>query len=131
MRPFPKADGHDAPRAVDQLVPRIATVIDDVFGAVEDAVGEPVVADELPDVLDWVEFGALCWQRHERDVGGDREFGRQMPPGLVHQQHRVRSWGDGGRDLGQMEVHRFDVALGQDQRRALAIARADGAEDVG
>ena len=34
----------------------------------EDAVGEPVVADELPDILDRIEFGAFGRQRDERDV---------------------------------------------------------------
>jgi len=39
--------------------------------------------------------------------------------------------GDGLGDLGKMQVHRLDVAEGQDQACALAFGRADGAEDVG
>ena len=34
-------------------------------------------------------------------------------------------------DLEEMQVHRFGIAGRQDQGRALAIFRADGAEDVG
>ena len=34
-------------------------------------------------------------------------------------------------DLGQVQVHRRGVAGGQNQRGALAITRADGAEDIG
>jgi hypothetical protein len=36
-----------------------------------------------------------------------------------------------GRDLGEVQVHRLGVAGWQDQGRALALFRADGAEDVG
>ena len=39
-------------------------MIDDILAAVEDAIGEPVLADELPDVLDRIELGALGGQRH-------------------------------------------------------------------
>ena len=35
------------------------------------------------------------------------------------------------RDLGQMQVHRRDVAAGQDKGRALAVFGADGTEDIG
>ena len=41
------------------------------------------------------------------------------------------SWRHLGRDLGEVQVHGLGVAGGQDQGRALALARADGAEDVG
>ena len=34
-------------------------------------------------------------------------------------------------DLGEMQVHCLGIASGQDQGRALAVFRADGAEDVG
>jgi hypothetical protein len=52
--PAAQADGHDAPGLFDELVPGITAVIDDITLGVEDAVGQPVVADELPDVLNWV-----------------------------------------------------------------------------
>ena len=35
----------------------------------EDAVGEPVIAHELPDVLDRVEFGAFRRQGDNGDIG--------------------------------------------------------------
>ena len=41
------------------------------------------------------------------------------------------SWCDCLGDFGQMQVHRFGVAGGQDQSRALSLLRADGSEDVG
>ena len=58
-----QTDGHDAPWLFDELVPGIAAVIDDVRLGTEDAVGQPVVADELPDGLDRVQLGALGRQR--------------------------------------------------------------------
>ena len=36
---------------VDELVPSVATVVDDVVEGFEDLVREPVVAHELPDVF--------------------------------------------------------------------------------
>ncbi len=38
---------------------------------------------------------------------------------------------DLGRDLGQVQAHRLGVAAGQDERRTLAVVRADGPEDIG
>ncbi len=56
MSPLPETDGHDFPGFVDEVVPRFAAVGDDVFMGCEDSVGEPVVAHELPDVFDRVQF---------------------------------------------------------------------------
>ena len=47
---------------------------------------------------------------------------------------RRTAWAPGATvcgDLGEVQVHRLGVAGGQDQGRALALLRADGAEDVG
>src|SRR5258708_20489102 len=41
---------HDAPGLCDELVPSVAAMIDDVLAGCEHAVGEPVVAHELPGV---------------------------------------------------------------------------------
>ena len=69
MRPLAQSDGHDAPRLVDELVPCLAAVIDEIIVRFEDAVGEPVIAHELPDVLDRVEFGAFWRQGDNGDIG--------------------------------------------------------------
>ena len=70
MRPITQADGHDRPGLIDELIPGVAALIDDVVVGPEDSVGKPVVADELPDVFDGVELGRFRWQWHEGDVGG-------------------------------------------------------------
>ena len=54
-----------------------------------------------------------------------------MPSGLIDEEDGVGSWRDRLGDFGQMQVHRFGVAGGQDQSRALSLLRADGSEDVG
>ncbi len=54
-----------------------------------------------------------------------------MPSGLIELQHGVLAGADLFADLGQVQVHYDRVAEGQDQDCALALLRADGAEDVG
>ena len=48
------ADGHDCVGLVDEPVPSLAAEGDDLVIGLEDPVREPVVAHELPDVLDRV-----------------------------------------------------------------------------
>ena len=57
MRPPAHSDGHDAPGLGDDLVPDVATLVEDVGIGWEDPVAEPVVVDELPQVLDRIELG--------------------------------------------------------------------------
>ena len=54
-----------------------------------------------------------------------------MPAGLIDQEDGVGARRDGRGDLGEVQVHRLGVAGGQDQGCALAVLRADRAEDVG
>ena len=91
MRPFAQSDGHDAPGLIDELVPGVAAVVDEVVVGFEDAVREPVVAHELPDVFDRVELGAFRRQRQYGDVGRHDELARQVPAGLIDQEHGVRA----------------------------------------
>ncbi len=43
-------------------------MVEDILVGLEDPVREPVVADELPDVLDRVQLGGSRRQGQERDV---------------------------------------------------------------
>src|SRR5947207_14893573 len=52
-------------------------------------------------------------------------------PGLIDQEHGVCAGRDSCGDLRKVEVHRLGIAGRQDQGCALALFRADGAEDVG
>ncbi len=58
-------------------------MLKDVVVGAEDAIGEPVVAHELPDIFDGVEFGRLRRQRHQGDVVGDVELVGKVPTGLI------------------------------------------------
>ena len=105
-------------------------MVDDVVIGFKDAVGEPVVSHELPDVFCRVEFRAFGRQRQNGDVGGKVELVRHMPAGLIEQEHGVRAGGDVFGDFSQMQVHRIGVAFGQDERRALAVLGRDRAENI-
>jgi hypothetical protein len=131
MRPLAQSDGHDAPRAVDELVPSLAAIVDEIVVGFEDAVREPVVAHELPDVFYRVEFGAFRRQCDDGDVGGNGQPLRQVPSGLIEEQDGVGSRRDRLGNLRKVQVHRLGVTGRQDQGHALALLRTDRAEDVG
>ena len=50
-------------------------MVEDVIVGSKNAVEEPVVAHELPDVFDRVEFGRFGRQQHQGDVVGNVELG--------------------------------------------------------
>jgi hypothetical protein len=131
MRPLAQSDGHDPPGLIDKLVPGAAAVVDEIVVGFEDAVREPVVAHELPDVFDRVEFRAFWRQRNDGDVGRHDEAGRQVPASLIDQKDGMGSGCDCFGDLCKMQVHRLAVAGRQDQGCALALLGADRPEDVG
>jgi hypothetical protein len=68
MSAISQSKAHDAPRLIGKRVPGIAAMVDDIVVAIEDPVGEPVVAHELPDVFGWVELGAFWRARQDCDV---------------------------------------------------------------
>ena len=51
MSPIAQTERHDAPRLVFEGAPGIAAMIDEIAGIAEQAVGEVIVAQELPDIL--------------------------------------------------------------------------------
>ena len=83
MSPLAPSDGHDLPRLIDELVPSLAATRDDLLVGYEYPVGQPVIAHELPYVLDRVQFRRSWRQGQERDVGRDIELVRCMPTGLI------------------------------------------------
>jgi hypothetical protein len=131
VSPIAQADGHDAPRLIAQPVPGLAAQIDDLVVGLEDAVGEPVVAHELPEVLDGVQFRRLWRQRQDGDVAGQMKFGGGMPAGLIDDEDGMGAGIDRAGDLLEMGVDRLGIAPGQNQPDGLALGRTDGAEDIG
>ena len=130
MSPLAHSDGHDLPRPVDEVVPGVAAKRHDVLIGLEDAVREPVVAHELPDVFDRVQLRRSGRQRQQGDVVRNDELGGHVPSGLIEHQDRVGAGIDGPADLGEMRGHRRSVAPRHDQRGALALLRTDRAEDI-
>jgi hypothetical protein len=106
-------------------------MVDYIVVGAEDPVRQPVVSQELPDVLCRIEFRTFCRQRDDGDIGRDGELVRHVPAGAIDDESGVRVWGDVPGDLGKMQIHREGVAAGQDERCALAFLGTDGAEDVG
>jgi len=45
---------------IDEFFPGVAAVIDDILVGLEDSVREPVLAHELPDILDGFSSGHLA-----------------------------------------------------------------------
>jgi len=54
-----------------------------------------------------------------------------MPSGFVEHEDGMTSWLDVLCDFVQMQLHRLDVAPGQDQADGLALLRANRAKDIG
>ena len=131
MGPFSVPDGGYLARSVDEVVPGLAAEVDDLRFGMEDDVGEPVVAQVLPDVLDRIEFWRARRQRDEGDVVGELQLVRGVPAGLIQEQKGVRADLDLRGDLVQMALHGLGVATWLHECGAGAAFGTDGAEDVG
>ena len=104
---------------------------DYVFIGFEDAVREPVLADELPDVLNRVQFRRPRRQRDDGDVLWNVEFGRHVPASLIDDEDGVSARRHFGADQFQVLCHRMGVGPWHDEPGALPLGGADGSEDVG
>lgn len=65
-----------------------------MLDAVEDGIGQPVGAQELPDILDRVQFGSAGRQEDQADVARHFELGRRMPSGAIEQDDGMGTAGD-------------------------------------
>ena len=74
--------------------------------------------------------GHLGGSATEGDVWRHDEPAREVPSGLIDEEHGMSSRRHLGCDFGEVQVHGFGVAGRQDQGSSLALARADGAEDA-
>ena len=97
----------------------------------EDAVRQPVLTHELPDVFLAVELGRPRGQWQKRDVVWDLEAVGAMPAGLIKNQNGVGAGRDLGGDLVEMKLHGFGVAGGQHESGAGSALRAYRAEQIG
>jgi hypothetical protein len=65
MSPIAEAERHDPPGLGYELVPGMAAVIEDGAVGGEHSVGEPIVAQELPEVLNRVQLRVFGRQRQQ------------------------------------------------------------------
>src|SRR5271169_4311800 len=103
-------DGHDFPGLIDEGIPGIAAVVDDIVEGFEDSVRQPVLAHELPDVFLAVELRRTRRQLQERYVAGDLEVLGTVPAGLIEDEDCVSACGNSCSDLIEMKLHGFGVA---------------------
>jgi hypothetical protein len=78
--PIAAGDGHDFPRLIDERVPGVAAVIDDVVEGFENSVRQPVLPHELPNIFLAVEFRRAWRKQQKRDVVWNLEGLGAMPP---------------------------------------------------
>ena len=97
----------------------------------EDAVRQPVLAHEVPEIFDRIELRRFRRQRQDRYVGGHNECVGHVPAGLVHDEDGMRVIGHVPRDFSQVLGHGVGITPRHDQCRRLAQLGADGTEDVG
>jgi hypothetical protein len=76
-------------------------------------------------------FWRFWRQRHQGDVIGDGELVREMPAGLVEQQHGLGTGFDCPGDFRQVEGHRGGIAARQHQACRGAAGWADRAKQIG
>lgn len=105
--------------------------IEDSVIVLEDAIGEPVGAQVLPDVFDGVQLRRSGWQQDYGQVLWHVEFGGCMPACPVHEDDGMGLAGDVFADLVEMQLHRFGVGPRQHESGAGAPLGTDGAEQVG
>ena len=131
MCPVPHADRRDCLGLSDEPVPGVTAGVEDVLIGLEDAAGEPVLAQVLPDVLDRVEFGRSRRQQDDREVLGNLQLVGPVPTGAVHKDDGVRPGRDVAADFLEMHLHGGGVGPGQHEGRARAAPGTDGAEEIG
>jgi len=95
-------------------------------------VAEKVAAEELPDVLDRIEFRGIGRQRHEGDVARHQQAPAGLvPAGAVEDENGMGLGIDAAADLGEVEAHQLGADGGQHEGSAGRARRAHGTENVG
>src|SRR5262252_4891988 len=116
---------NDFPRLIDERVPSVAAVVDDIVEGFENSVRQPVLPNELPDIFLAIEFGCAGRKLQERDVVWNLEGLGAMPPGLIEEENSVSARSDFGRDLIEVKLHSFGVAGRQHEGGAGSAFGAD------
>ena len=97
----------------------------------KDAVRQPILTHELPDVFLGIEFGRARRQRQERDIAWNPEVFCTMPSGLIEDENGVSTGGDFGCDFVEVKLHGLGVAGRQHEGCASSAFGADRTEQIG
>jgi len=108
----------------------LAEAVADGVVAFEHPVGEPSLAEILPDIFGGVELRAGRRKVKKRDVDGRFEFACRVPSGFIEEEESVRTARDGPPDFVQMLLHGVHVGAGQNERGAGIAGWTDRAEQV-
>ena len=128
--PLAHANGLNGFGLIDEVVPGLAGGVYDGVVVVEDSVGEPVLSEVLPDVLDGVQFWRTRRQEDQRHVFRDGELLGRVPTSAIEQQDSVSAALDAPADLIDVELHSKGIGIGQRQAGTFTLCRADGAEQI-
>ncbi len=124
--------GADAVGCRDQFIPCDATGIDDRLVCCVDAIAEVVTSQELPDILDGIEFGRIRRQMEQANIVRHHQpIAQLVPSSTVQRQHREGPLVHLGADFLQMQVHGVDIGVRQHQPCTDASRWADSAERIG
>ena len=77
------------------LVPSMPAMVDDLIVGFEDAVGEPAIPHELPNVFEGIELWTFGWPRYDADILGYDELGGHLPSRLIHEDYSMGTQRDG------------------------------------
>ena len=129
--PVAPRDGHDLPGLIDECVPSVAAVVDDIVEGFENSVRQPVLPHELPDISLAVEFRCAWRKLQERDVVWNLEGLGAMPAGLIEEENSVIARSDFGCDLIEVKLHSLGVAGRQHEGSAGSAFGTDRTEQIG
>lgn len=90
-----------------------------------------MAAQIVPNPLDRIELRAVRRQLQQSDIAGHHETLASVPAGTIEDHHGMGISGDLATDLAEMMVHRSGIADWHDQRRRLALRRADRTKQIG
>src|SRR5204863_7409569 len=108
--PRPGSDVFDAVGIGDKGVPGLASGVGDRVMAVEDAIGELGLAEELPDVFSRVQLGRFGRQLQQRNIIRSAAIGRCWPAATMRRRPTPLSPGSRTTSTGCVESGRESMA---------------------
>lgn len=102
-----------------------------MLDAVEDGIGQPIGAQELPDILDRVQFGGARRQKDQADVTRHFELGGGVPSCSIEQYDSVGASCHAPRDFLDVQLHASRAGERERQASGLAARRTDCPEQPG